>query len=153
QIINNNPKALGVFGVCDQDLAALAKLKKDAPNSSWLVGTTAGADDPSSIPLLKSGALVGAVSQRGYVQGYVGMRLLIDIRTKGRAVTKGWINSGFDMIRQDNVDAFAAVLSSSDAGKQYYKNVISALIANPNAATKTPMSLYLTSANEPNPTP
>lgn len=151
RIISSNPNALGFFGVCDADLPNLVKIKQKAAGSKWLAGTTAGADDPASIPAIKTGALVGAVSQRGYVQGYVGTKLLLQIRLAKRHVPNTWLNSGYDMVTKDNADAIGKVLQSPAAAAIYYKGIISSLLNNP--VGKTPLSLELTSADQPNPAP
>jgi ABC-type sugar transport system substrate-binding protein len=148
RITQQNPTALGFFGVCDSDLAALVKVKQSSPGSKWLVGVTAGADDPVGLAPLKTGAMVAAVTQRPYVQGYVGMTYILNNIIKHTAMPNGWLNSGFDLVDGANVDQIKSVLESPTVASKYYSGDISTLLTNPTPIT--PMSNELTGVSNPN---
>lgn len=155
RIIAKYPDALGFVGLCDVDVPNLAKLKDRNPSATWLAGSTVGGDDAAQLAALRSGKLVGAISQRSWVQGYVGMKLILNHIGSGAPMPDGWINTGFDLVTKDNVDQISKVLSDPAAAKAYYGVMADKLVAEAAANAHKPLSYEydIASINEPNPQP
>lgn len=155
RIVAKYPNALGFFGMCDVDLPNLAKLKEDNPAAKWLVGATVGGDDAVLLDALKTGDVVGAISQRSWVQGYVGMKLILNHMANGDDMPNGWINTGFDLVTKDNVDQIKKVVSDPAAAKAYYGAMAEKIVEGAASDAHTPLSYEYdpASINEPNPQP
>ena len=102
--IQAHPNALAFIG--DRASTAppiLGKIKQDT-GAKWLV--TGSELDPRVPPLIKSGMVAGVTSASFWLQGYVAARVLYQQITHGKYLAyKGWIDSGTDVITQQNVDA------------------------------------------------
>lgn len=148
------PKAIGFVGACDQDLTNLLKMK-EAVSGKFLIGTTAGGDDPQATAAIAGGQMVGAVTQRSWLQGYVGMRVVADNAFRKVAMPKGWIDTGFDIVTKDNVDDIVKVLKDPALADKLYKTLGDKLVADAATADLKPVDYPndVASINEPNPQP
>jgi ABC-type sugar transport system substrate-binding protein len=155
RIIAKYPDALGFVGLCDVDVPNLVKLRQDDAGATYLTGVTAGGDDPNAVEALRSGGMVGAITQRPWVEGYVGMKLIINHLTKGDALPDGWINTGYDVVTKDNVDTILKVLSSAEEAKKYYGAMAEEILANAEKDAHKPYTYQFdpASVGEPNPQP
>jgi ABC-type sugar transport system substrate-binding protein len=131
RIVAQNPTALGFFGPCDQDLPALVKLKQVSPGSKWLGTLTSGGENPVGWAAIPKGTLESAVTQRGYVEGYVAATLMLNHLVNGTPEPKGWIDTGFDLMTKSTVAGVAKALSSPAAAQAYYQGLITKLTTNP----------------------
>lgn len=140
RIVAKYSTALGFVGACDQDLPNLIKVKESAPNSKILIGTTAGGDDPVAVKALEGGLVVGAVTQRSWVEGYVGMKLLANHILRKQPMPDGWINTGFDIVTKDNVRQIIKVLQDPKQAQQYYGALAQRLLKNAQTLAHHPMT-------------
>jgi ribose transport system substrate-binding protein len=155
RIISKYPDALGFVGLCDVDVPNLVKLRGDDSGATYLTGVTAGGDDPQAVEALKSGEMVGAITQRPWVEGYVGMKLIIEQLTEGTELPDGWVNTGYDVVTPENVDTILKVLSSPEEAKEYYGAMAEDILANAAADAHKPYTYQFdpASVDESNPQP
>jgi ribose transport system substrate-binding protein len=128
RIIAKNPNALGFVGPCDQDVQSLVKVKEQSPNSKWLNGVTSGGENPLSSPSIQAGTLTATVSQRGFVEGYVAAKHMLEKLINKTDTPQGWIDTGFDLMTKDNSEDVATALASPEAAAAYYKGLTDKLI-------------------------
>jgi ABC-type sugar transport system substrate-binding protein len=149
------PDAVGFVGACDVDLPNLIKLKESQPGAKYLTGTASGGDDPTAVEAISRGALVGAVTQRSWLQGYVGMKLIANSAFRGEKMPEGWINTGFDIVTKDNVDGIMEFLTDPAAAKAEYQALGEKLVADAQNIVHKPMTYQndVASINEPTPVP
>ena len=134
RIIQQNPKALGFVGQCDQDVPNLIKLKRDS-GAKWLFADTSG-DNVANIAAVKDGTMVAMTGQNGWVEGYLSARLLLEHIAKGTPLPAGWIDTGFTVITKDNADAVSARINDPSLNATEFKDVIDKILADPQAATQ-----------------
>jgi ABC-type sugar transport system substrate-binding protein len=148
------PDAVGFVGACDQDLLNLLKMK-EAAGGDFLIGTTAGGDDPEAASAIAGGQMVGAVTQRSWLQGYVGMRVIADHAFRDTAMPEGWIDTGFDIVNKDNVDEIVEVLKDPALAEELYKALGDKLVADAAGADLHAVDYPndAASIDEPNPQP
>jgi ribose transport system substrate-binding protein len=149
------PEAIGFVGACDVDLPNLIKLKESTPGATYLIGSTAGGDDPVAVQAVKGGTMVGVVTQRPWVQGYVGMKLITDNVLNGTAMPDGWINTGFEIVTKDNVDDIVKVLQDPVEAQKHFGAMADEMVKNAATIAHKPMTYEydVSSINEPNPQP
>ncbi|MDT0183994.1 sugar ABC transporter substrate-binding protein [Microbacterium sp. ARD31] len=154
RIVAKYPDALGFVGACDVDLPNLVKIK-ETTDDPFLVGVTAGGDDPVAVQALESGLIVGVVTQRPWLQGYVGMTLIAGNAFEGKELPTGWINTGYDIVTADNVDEIVEILQDPDAAKAYYGALGDEIVANADDLAHDPSTYQydIASIDEPNPAP
>jgi ABC-type sugar transport system substrate-binding protein len=149
RIIAQNPTALGFFGPCDQDLPALVKLKQSSPSSKWLSTLTSGGENPIGWTAIPKGELTTAVTQRGFVEGYVAAKLMLEHLIYHKAEPKGWIDTGFDLMDKSTVAGVAKALSSTASAQAYYSGLLKKLTTNPPVVN--PVDAQQNTFTEPNP--
>jgi len=150
RIVSDNPDALGFFGPCDQDLPSVVKLKETDKSSKWLGNMSSGGEDPVGWKAIPAGTLTSQTTQRGFVQGYVAAKLMLEHLVNGKKEPSGWIDTGYDLMTKSNVKNVAAALSSSAAAKKYYAGLLKALTNNP--PTIKDENAQQTKFNVPSPT-
>jgi ribose transport system substrate-binding protein len=133
RIVAKHSDALGFIAVCDPDLISLVKLKQTL-HAKWIAGSTAGADSREGLQALETGALVGGISQRGFVQGYVNARLMLEVAA-GRKLERGYLNTGYELINKDNAAEYAKALADPVVARKYFGALIDKLIESPDAYT------------------
>jgi ABC-type sugar transport system substrate-binding protein len=162
RLASQNPKAIGFFGACDQDLPSLVRMKQQSKNAHYLIGAVAGGDDPTAMAAIRSGVLTAAINQHGYVDGYVGATLLIRHILHGTALPVGWLNTQFDLVTKANVNKIASVVNTATAGNgkvaaTYYAPLIKSILAKPKSAVAGPVTsvtkLGASSLSQPYPGP
>lgn len=155
RIVAKYPDALGFVGACDIDLPNLIKIKETTPGNSFLIGTTAGGDDPAAVEAIKGGLVVGAVTQRSWLQGYVGMKLIANSAFRGDKMPDGWINTGYDIVTPDNVDEIVKELQDPDVAKKKYSALGNKLVKDAFKIAINPVTdqYDLASIDAPNPQP
>ncbi len=131
RIVAQHSNALGFFGPCDQDLPSMVKIKQSSSGSKWLSTLTSGGENPIGWTAIPKGYLTSAVTQRGFVEGYVAAKLMLEHLVNHKAEPKGWIDTGFDLMTKSNVSQIAAALSSTSAAQSYYSGLIAKLTNNP----------------------
>ena len=128
RIIAQNPNALAFVGNCDQDAPNLIKIKQSTRNAKFLIGDTSG-DGIAVLKAVKSGTMDVIIGQSGFVQGYVGMKLVLEKLIKNKTIPKGWLDVGVETITKKNADAAIKVrqqlaAGNLKAGYKYYKRAI-----------------------------
>jgi ribose transport system substrate-binding protein len=144
RIVAQHPEALGYYGICDQDVTSLIKVKQQNPDSKWLSGSEGG-ENPLTAPAIQRGELTAAIFQRGFVQGYVAAALMLEHLINGKPEPEGWVNTGYDVITAQNAKEIETVAASTSAATSYYEGLINKLIAEPSA--KQPQEAQVTEAN------
>lgn len=134
RIIAQNPKALGFFGECDQDVPNLIKLKQDS-GGKYLIGATSG-DSPANIAAVKSGIMTSIISQNGWPEGYLAASLLLQHIAKKTPLPNGWIDTGLTAITKANADAVTARINNPSLNAAEFKTFIQKVLSNPQAAAK-----------------
>jgi ABC-type sugar transport system substrate-binding protein len=152
RIVAKYPDAVGFVGLCDVDVPNLVKVKQADPNATFLTGVTAGGDDPTAIQALGTGLMVGAISQRPWVEGYVGMSFVLNNLTKGAPMPDGWVNTGYEIVTKDNLATLTPALTDPAAAAEYYGALADKLVQNPNPHKPYAYVYDPASINEPNPT-
>ncbi len=134
RIIAQNPKALGFFGECDQDVPNLIKLKTDS-KAKYLIGATSG-DSPENIAAVKSGIMTSIISQNGWPEGYLSAAILLGHIAKKTPLPNGWIDTGMTAITKSNADEVTARIKDPSLNAAEFKSFIAKVLANPQAAAK-----------------
>jgi ribose transport system substrate-binding protein len=134
RIIAQNPKALGFFGECDQDVPNLIKLKKDS-GGKYLIGATSG-DSPANIAAVKSGIMTSIISQNGWPEGYLSAAILLGHIAKKTPLPNGWIDTGFTAITKANADEVTARINNPSLNATEFKSFIQKVLSNPQGAAK-----------------
>lgn len=137
------PDALAFAGVCDGDVDNLLKVKSHASGAKWLI---AGENlDPVSLQGIASGEVAALVGAQPFMQGYVAMRTLL-MKFAGKAVTRGWIDTGIETVTKANVGVITrrenSVPNGYQQSLQYYWPQISKIYANLGSSIK-PFSKYV----------
>jgi hypothetical protein len=134
---------------CDQDLPALVKLKQENPHSKWLNALTSGGENPIGSAAIPAGTLTSTVTQRGFVEGFVAAKLMLEGIINHRVQPKRWIDTGFDLMPKSNVAQVAAALKSPAAAEADYGGLTAKLTTNPPVIN--PENDQQNTFNEPNP--
>lgn len=128
RIITQNRKALAFVGNCDQDAPNLIKVKQSIPNAKFLIGDTSG-DGIAVLKAVQSGTMNVIVGQSGFVQGYVGMKMVLEKLVNNKPLKEGWFDTGIETITKENAAAAIKVRQQIAAGNLkaaygYYKRAI-----------------------------
>jgi ABC-type sugar transport system substrate-binding protein len=128
RIITQNRKALAFVGNCDQDAPNLIKVKQSIPNAKFLIGDTSG-DGVAVLKAVKAGTMNVIVGQSGFVQGYVGMKMVLEKLVNNKPLKEGWFDTGIETITKENAAAAIKVrqqlaAGNLKAGYAYYKRAI-----------------------------
>jgi ABC-type sugar transport system substrate-binding protein len=128
RIITQNRKALAFVGNCDQDAPNLIKVKQSIPNAKFLIGDTSG-DGIAVLKAVQSGTMNVIVGQSGFVQGYVGMKMVLEKLVNDKPLKEGWFDTGIETITKENAAAAIKVRQQIAAGNlkaayAYYKRAI-----------------------------
>ena len=121
-------------GVCAQDTQSMLVLKNRGIGGNFV----AGVDDPASpaqLQAIADGKIAAGVSQDYWVQGYVSAKLLID-GARGKALPKGWINTGLSVITKGDAKRFEAAAQSAKAASPLYTPLAKQVLASLPARTK-----------------
>lgn len=155
RIISKYPDALGFLGLCDIDLTSLAQIAMKTPDAKWMFGSTVGGDDAAALDQLTAKNFVAAIEQRAWLQGYVGMKYILNNLAYGTAMPDGWVNTGYDVVTSENIDAIKATVTDPEAAKAMFINLANKLVAEGSQIAIKPMTYEYdpASVNEPNPAP
>lgn len=134
RIIAQNPKALGFFGECDQDVPNLIKLKKDS-GAKYLIGATSG-DSPENIAAVKAGTMTAIISQNGWPEGYLSAAILLQHIAKKTPLPNGWIDTGYTVITKANADAVTARIKDPSLNATEFKGLVEKVLSNPSGSAK-----------------
>jgi ribose transport system substrate-binding protein len=121
-----HPDAVLALGGCDQDGTSLYLVKKKLG-----VKAVAGGIDltPEAIKGVADGTLVATLVDDYFVQGYVAASLLIQ-GARGKALPKGWIDTGYTLVTKANVASIKAAASSDKAAIAYWTPKAKAILNN-----------------------
>lgn len=149
------PDAVGFVGACDQDVPNLIKLKESTPGATYLIGSTAGGDDPVAVKALQGGLMAGVVTQRPWVQGYVGMKLIANSVLRKAPMPDGWINTGYDIVTKNNVGDIVGQLQDAAIAQKHFGAMADDLVNRAGSIAHKPMTYEydVSSVDEPNPQP
>ncbi|MDT0183993.1 substrate-binding domain-containing protein [Microbacterium sp. ARD31] len=154
RIIAKYPDALGFVGACDVDVPNLIKVKESS-GDSYLIGATAGGDDPGAVEAIGGGLMVGAVTQRSWLQGYVGTKLIANSAFRGDPMPVGWVNTGYDIVTAENLEEIVTILQDPDAAKDAYQALGDEIVADVENLVHSDVTYQydLSSVDETNPQP
>lgn len=121
RIIQQEPKELAFFGVCDQDAGSLIKVKSGAPGAKYLIGNVSG-DDVADIQAVQKGIATALIGQNGFVMGYLGAKYMLAQLQQGKPMPTGWLSSGLEVITKASAAAAIAVRQANTAAAylKYY---------------------------------
>ena len=101
RLMQENPDALAVVGICDGDAANLVRVREDTADPQWIIAAQGGLD-PIALAGVADGDVALLVDPQPFLQGYVAMRALL-AELEGEDVPTGWIDTGAGVITSDNV--------------------------------------------------
>jgi ribose transport system substrate-binding protein len=132
-LIEAYPNMVVGLGVGDQDNVSLATIKQTNHGTYF---TGAFDLNEAAIQAVANGTNFALVDPEHFLKGYVAMRLLIEHALMGKAIPKGWWNSGALLVTQGNVQDIIARQVSLEAKGRFYQPVIDKQFANPAAQIK-----------------
>lgn len=137
RLMQQNPNAIGVTGVCDGDADNIIKVRSQQ-GGKWMV-TVAGGLDPTALKAVKDGQVAVLVDAQPFLQGYTAMRVLL-IKLAGGNVQPGWIDTGIGTVTSANVDQITARENSVAQGyqqsRQFYAANIDTIFGNLSSSIK-----------------
>lgn len=132
RLMESNPDALAVVGICDGDAANLIRVREDTADPQWIIAAQGGLD-PIALAGLSSGQVALLVDPQPFLQGYVAMRALLAELT-GQDVPTGWIDTGAGVITTANVDIVTQREESIEQGyelsREFFDSQIEAIFGN-----------------------
>jgi ribose transport system substrate-binding protein len=119
-VLKANPDPLAAGGTCDQDGESLYKLKT-ASGDDYAV--FAFETPPNTVKGIQDGTIIANVSVDWWLEGYQAIRILAE-RARGNDVAGGWVDTGYTVIDQSNVDAVIERNASEEAARAWYAEAI-----------------------------
>lgn len=117
-----NPDMIMAIGSCSLDLPALYKLKKKYPEADFL---TVGYDlEPDALKGIQEGLHEITMGQHPYLQGYLPVAAMAAHLKDGKPLAKGWIDTGREVITQENVGDVIQRESDPEFEYEWYKKHI-----------------------------
>jgi ribose transport system substrate-binding protein len=127
-IIKAHPDALAFMAPSNTDAASLATYQRQT-GKKLLVG---GCDlEPIALQGVKDGYIKALGSPEHWLKGYIAMKLLIDKAQKGKAIPKGFWDSGALLITRANINAVIVRQGSEATRAAYFKPIAAKQLANP----------------------
>lgn len=116
EIVNTYPDAVAYVGFCENDLPNLLRIKEDDPGAEYEIASIGV--NPDALAGIASGAGLGVVGQKPFLQGYVAMRAMLQDMVFGGNTPRGWIDTGPEVVTADNVEA---IMAREEAGPEAYR--------------------------------
>lgn len=143
RLMEDNPDAIAVVGVCDGDAANQMKVRQETDSAGWLIG---GLNyDPVSLDGVRNGDIAVLVGAQPFLQGYTAMRTLLTSMA-GNDVPRGWIDTGTETTTQVNVDEVASreasIADGWETSREFYAAQIDAIFSDL-AGNVQPFEQYL----------
>ena len=132
-LVTTHPDTIVGLGVGDQDNVSLATIKQ-TNHGTYLSG--AFDLNEAAIQAVANGTNFALVDPEHFLKGYIAMRLLIEHALMGKAIPKGWWNSGALLVTQKNVQDIIARQVNLAAKGRFYQPIIDQEFANPDAQIK-----------------
>jgi ABC-type sugar transport system substrate-binding protein len=127
-IIKAHPDALAFMAPSNTDAATLATYQRQT-GKKLLVG---GCDlEPLALQGVKDGYIRALGSPEHWLKGYIAMKLLINNAQKGKAIPKGFWDSGALLITRANINAMIVRQGSEATRAAYFKPIAAKQLANP----------------------
>jgi len=130
RLMQENPDAIAVAGVCDGDAANLLRVRRQVDDPGWII--VAQNLDPDGLKGVAEGQIAALVGAQPFLQGYVAMRTVMT-KMAGGDVPRGWIDTGTETVTKDNVAEISAREASLDRGwqasRRYYAEQIDRIFA------------------------
>jgi ribose transport system substrate-binding protein len=127
-IIKAHSDALAYLAPSNADAAALATLQRQT-GKKLLVG---GCDlEPTALQGVKEGYIRALVSPEHWLKGYIAMRLLLDHVKQGKAIPKGFWDSGALLITKKNIDAIIERQKDEASRAKWFAPVAALQLGNP----------------------
>jgi ABC-type sugar transport system substrate-binding protein len=143
RLMQQNPDAIAVAGVCDGDASNLLKVRKQTADPSWTI--VAQNYDPIALGGVADGDIAALVGAQPFMQGYTAMRTLLT-KIAGGDVPRGWIDTGTETVTQANVEEVTAREESIEQGyeqsREFYSEQIDEIFGDLPAHVK-PFEEYL----------
>ena len=116
-----NPDMIAAVGLCSMDIPNLSKLKTRS-KAKWLVG---GYDlNAETLEALKSGSAQITLGQNPYLQGYLPVLALVRQLKDKKALPKGWVDVGTEIVTKDNVEGITPRETDRSAETHWYADHI-----------------------------
>lgn len=132
-LITAHPDIIVGLGVGDQDNVSLATIKQ-TNHGAYLSG--AFDLNQAAIQAVANGTNFALVDPEHFLKGYIAMRLLIEHALMGKAIPKGWWNSGALLVTQRNVQDIITRQVNLEAKGRFYQPVIDKEFSDPTALIK-----------------
>lgn len=127
-----NPDPVLTLGTCDQDGTSIYKLKKA---SGARFPTGAVETPPEVVAGIEEGIILASSNVHWWLEGYSTVRLLAEAARGEREMPEGFIDVGFTMITQDNVEEIAERNASKANTDEWYAPKLKELFDNLEAHT------------------
>ena len=128
-----NPGVAAMVGLCSMDLPNLAKLKVRT-KGQWLIG---GYDlGRETLDAVKAGTIQIVIGQHPYLQGYLPVVALTRHLRDKQPLPQGWVDTGTEVITQENVAAIYARETDEKEQTRWYADHVTKHFPNLNAVAK-----------------
>ncbi len=128
KLVQANPDALAFFGLCEEEIVAASKIKKDT-GATWLVAGNNIA--PGTIAGLQDGSISASSSQNPFMQGYIPIRLLVDNIQNGTPIPEGWLEPGWELATSENQAEVIPHMTDVKLARDHEAARIAGILANP----------------------
>jgi len=123
-----NPDMLLAVGTTALDLPNIYKFKMKTPGADFLA---VGWDEEiEALQAIKEGYALATFGEHPYLYGYLGVKAFYDHFVNGKALPKGWIYNGGEIVTKDNVDEILARESNPVKQHEWYKKFAAENFAN-----------------------
>jgi ribose transport system substrate-binding protein len=143
RIQSSNREALGFAGVCEFDGTSLVRVKRQQPGD-YVTGSIGNSAEV--FQAVADGGLDFAISQNPFMMGYVSTRMLIENLSGQAEVPSGWLDTGGELITQENArrvkERDDSLREGPEGALRYFQDEIERIFADPEAAVR-PLSAYL----------
>jgi ABC-type sugar transport system substrate-binding protein len=140
-ILTANPDAVALIGLCAPDIASLGQLQAANPDIDFIAG---GYDlTAENLAAIKNGTADVSIGQTPFMQGYLPIRMLVDVLTGAVDVdiaAGGFIDAGTEIVTADTVispyglppltfEELEAIAADPEAARAYYQPLVDGVIA------------------------
>lgn len=96
-----NPDAIAMVGLCASDVTSLGRLR-----AQYGADFIAGGYDltPSNLQQIRDGHAFVSMGQTPFVQGYLGIKAIVDHLRDGTPLEQGFVNTGTSLVTRDKVE-------------------------------------------------
>jgi ABC-type sugar transport system substrate-binding protein len=101
---------------CSLDTTSIGTVNKAHGNK-----VLAGGYDvtPETLKTITDGSMNLIIGQSAYLQGYLGVKIVVDSIRSGKPVANGWLDSGIEFVTKDNVATYQGFFTGTGAVSPY----------------------------------